>query len=102
MRQTVYHIVEELLRLIQSDRELWEIIEQLKHQDEDLDDFLLSVAQMFAVEFQELHRTDLSDKLAALFGGLPPKAFQLVPLLLHVSLDIFLLKAIPNHESIRD
>lgn len=102
MRQTLYDIVEDLLRLIQSDPELWEIIEQLKHQDESPEDFVLSVAQMLSVEFQELHRTDLSDKLAALFGGLPEKAFSMVPLMLHIALDIFLLKAIPNHEAIRD
>ena len=57
---------------------------------------------MFAVEFEELHRTDLRDKLSALFGGLPSKAYIMVPHILHVALDMFLLKAIPNAESIRD
>jgi hypothetical protein len=85
--------VEELLRLIQSDPELWEIMAS---------DFILSVAQMLAIEFEELHRTDLSDKLAALFGGLPEKAFVMVPLLIHIALDIFLMRAIPNHKAIRD
>ena len=94
--------MEELLRLIQSDPELWEIVEQLKHQDEDLDDFLLSVAQMLSVEFEEMHRTDLSDKLSALFGGLPQKAFVMVPLFLHIALDMFLMRAIPDPQSIRD
>ena len=28
---------------------------------------------MYAVEFEELHRTDLTDKLSALFGGLPER-----------------------------
>ena len=94
--------MEELLRLIRSDPELWEIVEQLKHQDEDLDDFILSVAQMLSVEFEEMHRTDLSDKLSALFGGLPQKAFVMVPLFLHIALDMFLMRAIPDPQSIRD
>ena len=70
--------MEELLKLIQTDPELWEIVEQLKHQDEEPMDFFLNVANMLAVEFEDLHRTDLSDK------------------------DIFLMRAIPNHESIKD
>lgn len=94
--------MEELLRLIQSDPELWEIVEQLKHQDEDLDDFILSVAQMLSIEFDEMHRTDLSDKLSALFGGLPEKAFLMVPLFLHIALDLFLMRSIPDPKSIRD
>ena len=102
LRRIRYVIVEDLLRLIQNDPTLWEILEQLKHQDESPEDFLLSVAQMLSIEFEELHRTDLSDKLAALFGGLPEKAFVMVPLLLHVALDIFLMRAIPNREAIRD
>ena len=102
MRRIRYVIVEDLLRLIQNDPTLWEILEQLKHQDESPEDFLLSVAQMLSIEFEELHRTDLSDKLAALFGGLPEKAFVMVPLLLHIALDIFLMRAIPNRDAIRD
>jgi hypothetical protein len=94
--------LEELLRLIQSDPELWDIVEQLKHQDEDLADFLISVAQMLSVEFEEMHRTDLSDKLSALFGGLPEKAYAMVPLLIHIALDIFLLRAIPDAKSLRN
>jgi hypothetical protein len=94
--------LEELLRLIQSDPELWDIVEQLKHQDEDLADFLISVAQMLSIEFEEMHRTDLSDKLSALFGGLPEKAYAMVPLLIHIALDIFLLRAIPDAKSLRD
>jgi len=94
--------VEELLKLIQSDPKLWEIVEQLKHQDEEPADFFLNVANMLAVEFEELHRTDLSDKLNALFGGLPPEAFKMVPLLIHVALDIFLMRAIPNADAIKD
>ena len=59
---------------------------------------------MFAVEFEELHRTDLRDKLSALFGGLPKSflSYIMVPYILHIALDMFLLKAIPNAESIRD
>jgi hypothetical protein len=94
--------LEELLRLIQSDPELWDIVEQLKHQDEDLADFLISVAQMLSIEFEEMHRTDLSDKLSALFGGLPEKAYAMVPLLIHIALDIFLLRAIPDAKSLRN
>tara|TARA_B100001996_G_C18650999_1_gene589394 strand:+ start:985 stop:1269 length:285 start_codon:yes stop_codon:yes gene_type:complete len=93
--------VEELLQLIQKDPELWEIVEQLKGQDEEPMDFFLNVANMLAVEFEEMHRTDLTDKLVALFGGLPEPAFKMVPLLLHVALDIFLMRAIPSHDSIK-
>jgi hypothetical protein len=75
---------------------LWEIVEHLKHQDEDLDDFILSVAQMLSIEFDELHRSDLSDKLDALFGGLPDHAFKMVPLFLHIALELFLLRSIPQ------
>ncbi len=78
------------------------MVENLKHQDEDLSDFILSVAQMLSVEFEEMHRTDLSDKLSALFGGLPEKAFLMVPLLLHIALDIFLMRAIPNKSALKD
>ena len=56
---------------------------------------------MLAVEFQELHRTDLRDKLSAPFGGSPEKAYIMVPYVCHIALDIFLLKAIPNQESIK-
>jgi hypothetical protein len=94
--------VEELVFLIQDDPELWGIVDQLKHQDESLEDFILSIAQMLSIEFEELHRTDLSDKLSALFGGLPPSAFKMAPLMLHVALDIFLMRAIPDHNSVRD
>lgn len=94
--------MDELIYLIQTDPELWEIIENLKHQDEDLSDFILSVANMLSVELEELHRTDLSDKLSALFGGLPEKAFVMVPLFLHIALDIFLMKAIPDRNALRD
>ena len=85
--------MEELLRLIQSDPQLWEIVEQLKHQDEEPADFFLNVANMLSVELEDLHRTDLSDKLAA---------YKMVPLLLHVALDIWMMKSIPNHEAIKD
>jgi hypothetical protein len=88
--------VEELLNMIQSDPELWNLMEQLKHQDEEPTDFILNVAQMLAIEFEDLHRTDLNDKLDALFGGLPPKAFEMVPLFLHIALDIFMMRAVPN------
>ena len=94
--------MEELLKLIQTNPKLWDLIEQLKHQDQEPDEFFLSVAKMLAVEFEELHKTDLKDKLAALFGPLPQESYVMVPLLCHVALDIFLMQAIPNQESIRD
>ncbi len=94
--------MEELLKLIQSDPALWEIVEQLKSPDEEPTDFFLNVANMLSVEFEELHRTDLSDKLNALFGGLPEPAFKMVPLLVHIALDIFLMRAIPNKDAIKD
>ena len=94
--------MEELMMLIQKDNELWEIVEQLKHPDDSLDDFILSVAQMFSIEFEILHRGDLSEKLSALFGGLPPAAFKMAPLLIHIALDLFLMRAIPNREALED
>ena len=94
--------MEELLKLIQSDPQLWEIVEQLKSPDEEPMDFFLNVANMLSLEFEEVHRTDLSDKLNALFGGLPEPAFKMVPLLIHVALDIFLMRAIPNRDAIKD
>jgi hypothetical protein len=94
--------MEELIALIQGDSELWEIVEQLKHSDEDIDDFILSVAQMLSVEFDILHQSDLSDKLSALFGGLPPAAFKMAPILVHIGLDLFLMRSIPNRESLGD
>jgi hypothetical protein len=53
---------------------------------------------MLSIEFQELHKTDLSDKLASLFGGLPSKSLIMAPMLLHIALDIFLMRAIPQQE----
>ena len=94
--------MEELLRLIQSDPQLWEIVEQLKHQDEEPEEFFLNVANMLSIEFEELHRTDLRDKLNALIGGLPEPAFKMVPLLVHIALDIFLMRAIPSRDAIKD
>lgn len=94
--------MEDLIRLIQQDPELWEIVEQLKHPDEDLDDFILSVAQMLSVELEILHQSDLSEKLSALFGGLPEAAFKMAPILLHIALDLFLLRSIPNKASLGD
>ena len=93
--------MEELIRIIQQDPEWWEIVENLKHPDQEPIEFFESVANMFALEFEELHRTDLRDKLAGLFGGLPKKAYIMVPYVCHIALDIFLLKSIPNQESIR-
>ena len=94
--------MEDLIKTIQQDPKLREIMEQLKHNDESLEDFLTNLAKMYAVEFEELHRTDLTDKLSALFGGLPKKAYIMAPAILHIALDMFILKAIPNAESIRD
>ena len=88
--------------MIQQDPELWEIVDNAKHPDQEPDEFFEGVAAMLAVEFEELHRTDLRDKLSALFGGLPKKAYIMVPYILHIALDMFLLKAIPDAESIRD
>ena len=85
----------ELIMMIQSDPELWDLIERLKNQDEDLEDFLLGLAQMFAVEFEELHRSDLNDKLESFFGGLSSKAMTMAPLLLHIALDLFIMRSTP-------
>lgn len=94
--------MEDLILLIQRDPELWEIVEKLKHPDEDLDEFILSVAQMLSVEFEILHQGDLSEKLSALFGGLPSAAFKMAPIFLHIALDLFLMRAIPNKEALED
>lgn len=94
--------MEELIKLIQNDPEIWDVVEHLKHQDESFEDFILNISQMLSVEFDELHKSDLSDKLSALFGGLPPAAFKMAPLFLHIALDLFLLRSIPDHNSVRD
>mgnify|MGYP003135608054 FL=1 len=86
----------ELIQMIQSDPELWELVERLKNQDEDLEDFLLGLAQMFAVEYRELERSDLNDKLESFFGGLPQKALSMAPSLLHIALDIYIMQKLPN------
>jgi len=93
---SIGHDLDDLIQTIQKDQELWDIVERLKNPDEDLEDFLLSIAHMFSIEFQELHKTDLSDKLASLFGGLPNKSLIMAPMLLHIALDIFLMRAIPD------
>ena len=101
LRRTRYDIVEELLKLIQEDQQLWEIVEQLKGQDEEPMDFFFNVANMLSIEFEELEKTDLEDKLVALFGGLPETAFKMVPHLVHVALDMYLMRRIPDHKSIK-
>lgn len=88
--------------MIQQDQELWNIVEHLKRGDEEIEDFVFSVANMLSVEFDELHKSDLSEKLSALFGGLPPSAFRMAPLLLHVALDLFLYRAIPNRDALEE
>lgn len=94
--------MEDLIQMIQRDPILWEIVDQLKHQDDSLEDFILGVAQMFSIELDELHRTDLIDKLSAFFGGLPPHAFKMAPLFLHIALDLFLMRSIPDHSSVKN
>ena len=94
--------MEELLKMIQNDQELWEIVENAKHPDHEPMEFFESVGAMLAIEFEELHRTDLRDKLAGLFGGLPKKAYVMAPHLLHIALEMFLLKASTDEKSIKD
>ena len=94
--------MEELLKMIQNDQELWEIVENAKHPDQEPMEFFESVGAMLAIEFEELHRTDLRDKLAGLFGGLPKKAYVMAPHLLHIALEIFLLKASMDEKSIKE
>tara|TARA_R100000149_G_C5815676_1_gene97091 strand:+ start:418 stop:705 length:288 start_codon:yes stop_codon:yes gene_type:complete len=94
--------MEELIRIIQQDQQLWDIVENLKHPDQDAQEFFESVAKMFALEFEELHKTDLKDKLAGLFGGLPKKAYVMVPHLLHIALEMFLMKASMDEQAIKD
>ena len=91
----------ELIQMIQQDPELWELVERLKDQDEELEDFLLGLAQMFAVEFRELERSDLNDKLESFFGGLPQKSLSMAPSLLHIALDIYIMQKLPNKEDAR-
>ena len=91
----------ELIQMIQSDPELWELIERLKNQDEELEDFLLGLAQMFAVEFRELERSDLKDKLESFFGGLPQKSLSMGPSLLHIALDIYIMQKLPSKNATR-
>ena len=94
--------MEELLRMIQQDPELWEIVDNAKHPDQEPMEFFESVGAMLAIEFEELHRTDLRDKLAGLFGGLPKKAYVMAPHLLHIALEMFLLKASMDEKSIKE
>ena len=94
--------MEELLKIIQQDPELWDIVENAKHPDQDPMEFFESVGAMLAIEFEELHRSDLKDKLAGLFGGLPKKAYVMAPHLLHIALEMFLLKASMDEESIKE
>ena len=94
--------MEELLKMIQNDQELWEIVEKAKHPDQTEMEFFESVSAMLALEFEEMHRTDLKDKLAGLFGGLPKKAYVMAPHLLHIALEMFLLKASMDEKSIKD
>ena len=91
----------ELIQMIQSDPELWELIERLKNQDEELEDFLLGLAQMFAVEFRELERSDLNDKLESFFGGLPQKSLSMAPSLLHIALDMYIMQKLPSKDAVR-
>ena len=94
--------MEELLKMIQQDPELWDIVENAKHPDQEPMEFFESVGAMLAIEFEELHRTDLRDKLAGLFGGLPKKAYVMAPHLLHIALEMFLLKASMDEKSIKE
>jgi hypothetical protein len=94
--------MEELLKIIQQDPELWEIVENAKHPDQEPMEFFESVGAMLAIEFEELHRSDLKDKLAGLFGGLPKKAYVMAPHLLHIALEMFLLKASMDEKSIKE
>ena len=94
--------MEELIKMIQQDPELWDIVENAKHPDQEPMEFFESVGAMLAIEFEELHRTDLRDKLAGLFGGLPKKEYVMAPHLLHIALEMFLLKASMDEKSIRD
>ena len=94
--------MEELLKIIQQDPELWDIVENAKHPDQDPMEFFESVSNMLALEFEDLHRTDLKDKLAGLFGGLPKKAYVMAPHLLHIALEMFLLKASMDEKSIKE
>ena len=41
--------MDDLIHIIQQDPQLWEIVEQLKHNDESLEDFLTNLAKMYAV-----------------------------------------------------
>ena len=91
----------ELIQMIQQDPELLELVERLKDQDEELEDFLLGLAQMFAIEFEELERSDLNDKLESFFGGLPPKAMTLAPLLLHTALDMYMFRRTSSNDNVR-
>jgi len=94
--------MEELLKIIQQDPELWDIVENAKHPDQEPMEFFESVGAMLAIEFEELHRSDLKDKLAGLFGGLPKKAYVMAPHLLHIALEMFLLKASMDEKSIKE
>ena len=44
--------MEELMRMIQQDPELWDLIEKIKDEDASLEFFLDDLAEMFAIEFR--------------------------------------------------
>ena len=44
--------MEELIKIIQHDPELWEIVENLKHPDQEPIEFFESVANMFALSLK--------------------------------------------------
>tara|TARA_R100001594_G_C3851725_1_gene218637 strand:+ start:182 stop:457 length:276 start_codon:yes stop_codon:yes gene_type:complete len=82
--------MEELMLMIQKDPKLWDLIEKCKQEDEELENFLTNLAEMFAVEFRALDSTDLEDKLDAFFGGLPRESLVLVTPILHIALEMYL------------
>jgi len=94
--------MEDLLKLIQNDPELWEIVEKLKHQDQEPMEFITDTCNMLSLEFEELNRTDLIDKLALLFGGVPKRGYIMVAPLLHIALDMFILKNVPNDKTLKE
>ena len=88
--------MEELMLMIQKDPKLWDLIEICKQEDEELENFLTNLAEMFAVEFRALDSTDLEDKLDAFFGGLPRESLVLVTPILHIALEMYLRGKTPS------
>ena len=88
--------------MIQQDPELWEIVDNAKHPDQEPMEFFEGVGAMLAIEFEELHRTDLKTNLLDYLVGYQRRHTLWLLTLLHIALEMFLLKASMDEKSIKE